>query len=139
MRVIRAHNLLEGRKLDYGCGRGTDADIIGMEKYDPHWAPELPKGKFQTVTCIYVLNVIEAPEERKRVEDQIIQLLAPGGRALIAVRDDVLTDGQTTKGWQGMVEPTDRWRKIVHSKGNYRIYEHVAGKPRTHGCKTCVA
>ena len=34
MRYLRL--CLNGRLLDYGCGKGSDADALGMEKYDPH-------------------------------------------------------------------------------------------------------
>lgn len=125
---------LNGRKLDYGCGRGFDADELGMHGYDPHWFPERPRGKFQTVTCIYVLNVIADPEERRSVEDRIIQLLAPGGRAFIAVRDAV-DDSET----QWTVSPSDRWNLIKHAKGRFRVYQYAKPSKRSHKCKTCNA
>lgn len=131
MRYLRL--CLNGRLLDYGCGKGSDADALGMEKYDPHWFPEEPKGKFQTITCNYVLNVIESPEERRSVEDRIIQLLAPGGLAFISVRDDVVEGSET----QWTVQPSDRWNLIKHTKGRFRVYQYHKPARRKHKCKTC--
>ena len=44
--------------LDFGCGRGTDAATYGMDAYDPYWRPEKPTGPYDTIVCIYVLNVV---------------------------------------------------------------------------------
>lgn len=124
MSFLQGKGLLSGvRMLDYGCGKGFDADALGMEKYDLNFVPRMPKGKYRTVTCIYVLNVVEDPEERRRVEDRIIQLLAPGGRAFIAVRDDIPEGSRT----QWAVEPGGRWDMIKHVKGRFRVYEHKGG------------
>jgi hypothetical protein len=62
MRFLNSLGLLRGKMLDYGCGRGFDAEYYGMDKYDPHYAPEFPKIKFDTITCNYVLNVVDAVE-----------------------------------------------------------------------------
>ena len=35
MRYLSENNLLKGDLLDYGCGRGDDADLLSMDKYDP--------------------------------------------------------------------------------------------------------
>jgi hypothetical protein len=134
MRELKKNDLLKGRMLDYGCGRGDDADAIGMEKFDPNGPfNQRPEGSFQTITCIYVLNVIEDPAERRRVENELSQLLAPGGRAYIAVRGDVYQDGETSIGtWQGDVRPSKGWKLIRDAKGSHRIYEYTkrAGKKR---------
>ncbi len=58
MAKLAEKDLLQGRALDYGCGRGFDAEHFGMEKYDPHFAPERPTGRFDVITCNFVLNVI---------------------------------------------------------------------------------
>lgn len=86
-RLFKA-GLLKGRCLDYGCGRGKDADTFGMKKYDPTFYPKVPRGRFDTITCTYVLNVVE-PGLWPRVLRSIQGLLAPGGRAYITVRRDV--------------------------------------------------
>jgi hypothetical protein len=140
MRELKKNDLLQGRMLDYGCGRGDDADTLGMEKYDPTGPfTETPKGHFQTITCIYVLNVIESPSDRRSVEDAIIELLAPGGRAYIAVRGDISGDGGTSaRTWQGDVRPTRKWKMIREAKGRFRIYEYAKRANKKHGkCKVC--
>ena len=46
---IRDEGIRNYTSLDYGCGRGTDADLLGMDKYDPNWfGVEIlePSGKF---------------------------------------------------------------------------------------------
>ena len=67
MKWLDAHGLIVGRTLDYGCGRGRDAETYGVERFDPHYAPAMPAGWFRTIVCNYVLNVIEAEAERARV------------------------------------------------------------------------
>ena len=86
-RLFKA-GLLKGRCLDYGCGRGKDADTFGMEKYDPAFYSKNPRGKFNTITCTYVLNVVK-PVDMPRILRSIQGLLVPGGRAYITVRRDI--------------------------------------------------
>jgi hypothetical protein len=127
MRVFQKKGLLQGRMLDFGCGRGYDATTLGMEKFDPNGFPFLPKGEFDTVTCIYVMNVIPATATRWKLERTIIGLLNPGGRGLLAIRDDVPEGGHVTSTgtWQGLVVPTKKWKPIVHRKKLYRLYEYM--------------
>ena len=87
----------KGRKLDYGCGKGFDADHFGMEKYDPHFSPIKPKGLFDVITCNYVLNVVL----ENKVLDILIDignLLNSGGKAYLTVRRDIKQEGYTKKG-----------------------------------------
>lgn len=91
------NDLLEGKILDFGCGLGKDVealqekgfDIIG---YDPHYFPNLPKGKFDTILCHYVLNVL-FQEVQSDVLMQISQLLKPSGKAYFTVRRDLTNIG----------------------------------------------
>lgn len=85
--------------LDYGCGRGADADTFGWDRYDPHYFPELPtRNDYHTITCTFVLNVIESPVEREMILSIIRSLLRPGGKAYITIRRDVKTEGVTSRG-----------------------------------------
>lgn len=101
MRKLRDKGLLLGRVLDYGCGRGQDANRLGIDRYDPYYFPDLPTGPYDTITCNYVLNVIEDPKDRAEVVRMINLLLAPGGVAYLTVRRDVKGEVATSRGtWQ---------------------------------------
>ncbi|NBO57084.1 MAG: DNA phosphorothioation-associated putative methyltransferase, partial [Actinobacteria bacterium] len=57
--------------LDYGSGRGDDAArlrraCLTVQAYDPHFAPGTPRPA-DFVNLGFVLNVIEDPDERRRV------------------------------------------------------------------------
>ncbi len=108
MRVLSRRKLLCGATLDYGCGRGFDADYLDIQGYDPHWRNDesiLFPMYYNTITCNYVLNVIESQDEREKVLDHIFWLLAPKGIAYITVRrDGHELKGKTKSGsWQGYV------------------------------------
>ena len=111
-----------GGQLDYGCGRGEDADIIGMKKYDPHYFPneDVLRPRYTYVTCNYVLNVVDAVEGSK-ILSSIIDILTPNGVAYISVRRDVKQDGLTKKGtYQRNVILN---LPVVHEKkGSFCIY-----------------
>jgi len=84
--------------LDYGCGRGQDADTLGMAKYAPHWHPcPTPLGIWDVVTCNYVLNVV-TPEVQADILAHIRNLLAEYGVAYITVRRDLKADVQPGRG-----------------------------------------
>ena len=99
-RYLFRAGLICGRVLDFGCGLGADVvflrqkgfDITG---YDPHYAPDPPEGKFNTILCLYVLNVL-LPEEQAHVLMAVSELLQPDGRAYFAVRRDIQKDGFRT-------------------------------------------
>ena len=94
MRQLSENGHLRGRMLDYGCGLGDDARILGVDAYDPYHRPEWPRGKYDTITCIYVLNALETEAERQETLERIDGLLNDTGVAFIAIRRDV-----AEKGW----------------------------------------
>lgn len=106
MQRLAEDGLLNGRMLDYGCGKGIDAEFYGMESFDPHFQPDMPPGKFETITCNYVLNVIECPMSRYNVLLSIRFRLTTNGLAYITVRNDkTQLNGVTSIGtWQGHIE-----------------------------------
>lgn len=124
---------LKGRMLDYGCGHGTDAAILDIneclvacEKYDPFYYPYEPEGKFDVVTCIYVLNVLPLREQRKVLE-RIYDLLKDDGSAYIAVRrDQGVANGFTSMGTY-QVNVKLLFEKVA-SSGGYDIYEMNKGE-----------
>jgi diadenosine tetraphosphate (Ap4A) HIT family hydrolase len=96
-KILLNQNLILGRTLDFGCGLGKDVEILNnMGKdivgYDPYYFKELPKEKFDTILCFYVLNVLLQEEQAKVLMD-VSALLKPGGRVYFAVRRDIVNEG----------------------------------------------
>ena len=89
--------LINGSVLDFGCGLGIDVAFL-QEKdfavigFDPHYKPNYPKAKFDTIICNYVLNVL-LPEEQSHALMAISELLKPGGKAFFSVRRDIKRNG----------------------------------------------
>jgi hypothetical protein len=98
MKMLNDKGLIKGRSLDYGSGRGYDADQLKIEKYDPYYSPIKPSGMFDTIVSNYVLNVIVGPKKRLEVIKTILSMLKPDGVAYITVRRDVKTSGITSRG-----------------------------------------
>lgn len=88
MKLLEEDGQLDGRVLDYGCGRGFDAKALELELYDPYFFPDVPDGKFDTITCNYVLNVVDEETEAWIISD-IESKLEDGGHAFITVRRDL--------------------------------------------------
>ena len=105
MRALETAGRIVGRVLDYGCGRGYDACHYGAESFDPHYQPVMPSGRFDTIVCNFVLNVIESEQTRQSVLLDIKSRLGRNGRAYVTVRTDKKSlNGYTSKGtWQGRV------------------------------------
>lgn len=105
MKVIFSRELLKGRILDFGCGKGFDADHFDLEDYDPYYRPiKLESGVYDTVTCIYVFNVLQESMEEELLYT-IKCLLKQDGKAYIAVRRDIVQEGFTSRGtYQRYVE-----------------------------------
>lgn len=123
MKWLDAHGLLKGKMLDYGCGKGYDADTFGMEKYDPFWfkCDDFCAGEFDTITCNYVLNVIPDSKEREVLIENALHWLKDTGNFYIAVRaDKTALKGYTKKGtWQGyIVLPYP----LIHACGAFDLY-----------------
>lgn len=58
--------------LDYGCGKGSDVEILNKQGYqsvgyDPYYFPEYPTKKADVVSCGYVLNVLSKRCDRLEV------------------------------------------------------------------------
>jgi hypothetical protein len=117
---LRDQSLIVGRGLDYGCGKGFDADTLCLDGYDPYFRPQFPTGRYDTILCTYVLNVIESAAERLQVLNNISNLLTPNGVAYITVRNDVKKDGPTSKGWQGTISLP---YPVLRKTSGYIIYE----------------
>lgn len=99
-RLLKERKLLIGDILDFGCGFGFDTDDLqksgyNIVGYDNYYRPELPKKRFDTIICNYVLNVLE-PNEQAEVLMSVSELLKPTGKAYFAVRRDLKSEGFRT-------------------------------------------
>ena len=95
--ILFERNLLKGEVLDFGCGFGKDVEIlksreVNVEGYDPYYYNTYPSKKYDTILCIYVLNVL-LPQEQAKVIYEISNFLKLGGTAYFAVRRDVQFPG----------------------------------------------
>jgi hypothetical protein len=132
--LLRDYGLILGRVLDYGAGKG---DIFRFwlrspdhgEQYDPYWHPVRPKGKFLTVYCGYVLNVLRTNEERMKVIRDAVSYLEPDGVAYFAVRRDVKDFQSTLGARQHVVTPL--LPLTVDVKGRFAIYRFINNGERT--------
>lgn len=83
-RFLDEHRLLRGRVLDYGCGFGFDADHFGWEAYDPQYRQKRPEGRFDTIVCNHVANMLTRASRQESFR-AIQALLAPEGKAYVSV------------------------------------------------------
>lgn len=131
-RYLLQHDLLKGRILDFGCGFGYDADELKRQGfdivgYDYYYRPEFPEGKFDTIICTYVLNVLE-PYAQAEVQMQISNLLAPKGKAYYAVRRDLKEEGfrlhAIHRQYTYQCNVVLPYKSLVHNQ-SYELYEYV--------------
>ncbi len=99
-RLLFDKGLLKGSVLDFGCGFGNDVEVlksrgVDISGYDKHYFPEEPNQRFDTILCLYVLNVL-LPEEQSLVLMEVSALLKPGGKVYFAVRRDLRSEGYRT-------------------------------------------
>lgn len=90
-------NKICGKVLDFGCGYGKDVEFLESKQvnvvgYDLYYKPEHPKGKFDTIICNYVLNVV-LYEEMLNIIMIISELLNSNGKAYFSVRRDLEKEG----------------------------------------------
>ena len=121
MRYLAENGLLTGELLDFGCGRGDDAERLSMDKYDPFYAPSVPKKQYDTITCNYVLNVIEFSISRYETLRRIEKLLKDDGTAYITVRRDKFEEGRTSKGTYQTYVTLDL-PVLIEKKGSFITY-----------------
>lgn len=111
MRLLESKGLLHGDMLDYGCGRGFDAEYYGMDGYDPYYAPEFPQKSYDVITCNFVLNVVNR-RGREKIIALVALLLKEEGVAYFTVRRDIKTEGCTSRG-------TEQWDVVL----DYEVIE----------------
>jgi hypothetical protein len=97
-----------------------------MAQYDPYYQPTWPNDmEFDTITCNYVLNVIN-PQEHEETICKMIDLLTFDGNLYISVRNDIKGGQQTGKGCiqYNVTIPTSthyNFRQIKKTS-SYRLY-----------------
>lgn len=105
--------------LDYGCGKGFDAEYLGWDRYDPFYAPIRPTILYYQIICQYVLNVVSEYWQRKILKD-IRSILGLMGQAFITVRRDLPREGRPGRDcFQRYVELN---LPILHKTSWYCIY-----------------
>lgn len=130
-KVLLREGLINGTILDFGCGYGTDVDLLkakgkNIVGYDKHYFPEYPNTRFDTILCFYVLNVL-TQEEQANVLMEISQLLKSEGKAYFAVRRDVAREGYRIH--KVHQKPTYQCNVVLNYKSIFRndnceIYEY---------------
>lgn len=73
---------------------GFDTDELKRQGFDidSYYRPDYPEGKFDTIICVYVLNVLEQYAQAE-VMWEMSNLLAPDGTIYYAVRRDLKEEG----------------------------------------------
>jgi hypothetical protein len=84
-------------------------------------------GVWDTVTCVYVLNVVSS-NTGALILYHVQHLLKPGGRAYFAVRRDVPRDGTQTQEYVELDEPREIGEcsfslPLIRETCTYAIYE----------------
>ena len=113
--LVTAGQIVAGSGCDWGSGRSKDADLLGWDKYDPHWGQtDPPAGPYTQMLCAFVLDVLPV-DQHPSVLDAIRARLAPGGSAFIVVRRG---PSHTRKPYV----PITLALPLVHETSAYAIY-----------------
>jgi len=102
LRAALKLNAVQGKVLDYGCGKGRDIEelqalgfkIVG---YDPNFHPRKPRGRFQTVLMTYVVNVLQVKERNAAIQDAWSHV-KKGGRLIVTAKTEREINEAATKG-----------------------------------------
>lgn len=149
VRYLLQTGLIRGRGLDFGCGLGADVNFLRNKGFDvtgidPYYAPDLPQGKFDTILCLYVLNIL-LPIEQAQVLMAVSELLRSSGRAYFSVRRDISRDGLRThlKHWMQVYQCNVKlpYASILRTENDeiykYRHYNQIP-HPNSSDCPFCV-
>ena len=105
---LLGEGLIAGKVLDFGCGRGFDANYLKSINYktdmfDPYWNNiNIRNSKYDTIISTYVLNVVKKENEDSFL-NKIKKHLRTNGVAYISVRRDFKEDYESNKGFQRVV------------------------------------
>jgi hypothetical protein len=92
-RVLIERKLVRGRVLDYGCGKGFDADDQGWEAYDPYYRSVEPTALYGTIIVNHVANILTR-DSRAKLLERVTALLAEGGKAYVSVARNIPESGK---------------------------------------------
>lgn len=102
MHLYDHYGLLIGDVLDFGCGKGTDVEHLGIEGYDPFYFPQLPKRTYDTVTMNYVINTLVNHEDRIQAIRTAWRFVHEGGMLIVTARKvvDIHKEAHTPPVWK---------------------------------------
>jgi len=101
MTIFRDAGLLDGPTLDFGCGKGKDVEILGIDGYDPHYFPKLPVKWYNTVTMNYVINTLDTHYKRLQAIRDAWKFVDVGGILIITSRTyKDITNNAIKHGWK---------------------------------------
>ncbi|MFZ1291210.1 MAG: methyltransferase domain-containing protein [Melioribacteraceae bacterium] len=95
--------------LDYGCGYGEDVkwyksqgiNSVGWDPYKNFGYNTIAEGKYDIVTCIFVLNVLPNAYERFNTIKKVIEYTKKGGKIILAARsEEAILKEAENKNWQ---------------------------------------
>jgi len=122
-RYIEKHHFWDEQTaiLDYGCGKGADANHLDTARYDPFYFPNPTSSKYYIILCTYVLNVVDEPTQVNILKD-IQNLLYPGGIAFISIRRDIPKGVTEIKGKEYSQRYVTLDATTYHKTNNYETY-----------------
>ena len=130
--------LPEGKRLDYGAGRGLGAKEIKADTFEPFLRKDfkptftqtekIPSSSYENISSLNVLNVLQKKDRDVAVKE-IGRILKPGGNAIISTRGMDVLKAKGTKGIEpmSMVTSTGTYQKGFHLK-NLRLYSKKSWK-----------
>ena len=99
--------LPEGKRLDYGAGRGLGAKEIKADTFEPFprkdfkptfkQTEKIPSSSYENISSLNVLNVLQKKDRDVAVKE-IGRILKPGGNAIISTRGMDVLKAKGTKG-----------------------------------------
>jgi hypothetical protein len=121
---LYADGKIFGRVLDFGCGKGADVKYLGSFGYriggfDPAHQPLIPAGKFDTILCTYVLNVVP-PKTQAQILIDLRRFMTRDTYCFITVRRDIPRKGTKTQWWVKLDLP------VQYKNSNYVTYYATA-------------
>lgn len=95
--------------LDFGCGKGQDVehyiqkgfDSCGYDPHTPFGYSDLPNGKFDLITLLFVLNVLPGTTRRISVIKKASEFMATNSVMIIVTRSPLAVNKEAQKlGWK---------------------------------------